>query len=887
MPNGTSAHDQCPWDARHPAVWFSRVLDPEALQLDPEALQTADCPAGQAVALIRHAEYPMPRTIAVAAADRPGEDPHQWLPGEGELVDLARQYVDRLADRWPQLREVQGALGSAGKDRVPGPGDLGWLGIGWGGGAQGDASADPRRSFWVLRRVGGAEDGAILDRTAVLLAARTTGGRSGEALGLGGDVGLRVVIHVALLDAGKAELRITGCTLSRLTAAGALLPLPKDLITAIAHDPASKAAQTLASLQHDLQFQAPPVIQGIRTGRLQPEGTLRITGEGARSDPRQHVVSAAKGKKRTRSARDDQPPRHFAFVADVSVADGRVVNTLFMQERLGNATTNQIGQSLTRWMTKEQLKREKHMPADARPSYREGVNLDVGQPDLPAGAPAMLGKPAKDYFNLDRKAELDATKGANELLVRMRQLGLVPEVYFKLARLPLALKLRAPMRGAPNGQDINAEVRPLGAGLSACKPWRASTRAATVDDQRPRLAVRFGVADLNQRFQRLDDKHQLRDVQHLSLAADQHWMWHEFGHVLNYASFGEMEFRFAHSAGDALGAIELDRAWQRLNPKAPPNDPRRFNSYPDVPLPRRHDRQAEAGWCWCGHRSMARLTGLSLKPNRRLGYFEEQLVSSALFRLYRSLGGDTPGLQQSASAHVTCLVMKAIALLGPDSIVPAYSADHFVSALIDADLGLPADGVLGPSAGRACKVIRWAFETQGLYATEDPGAVAEGPGKPPPVDLYIGDRRRESASDGGYHPVPLTWSNTGKEPWLADGRAVCRAADHLTITVGNRGQSAATGTTVAAWAWAPQGAWVPLDGTSTSTVPAADGQRHGESIVRMPLPRDLPPQSWVLVAASCDADPHFTLPTPMPDPSDPAALRRLLAYDNNIALALV
>jgi len=693
-------------------------------------------------------------------------------------------------------------------------------------------------------------------------------------------------MQVALRNATTAELRITGCTMSRLTAEGALQPLPPALITAIAHDPASREAQALALLQQDLQFLAPPVIQGIRTGRLQPKGTVRVTGEGARSDPQQHRHSVQPPDRgRQPSAPVDHPARHFAFVADVNVADGQVVNTLFMQERLGNAAANPIGESLTRWMAKEQFKRDQQKPADAGPSYRECAQLDVGQPELPAGAPAVLAVAAVDYFNLDRKAELDASKGGNDLLVCMRRLGLVPEAYFKLARLPLALTLRARMRGTPNGQGINAEVRSLGAGLSACKPWRNPAQAAPLDDQRPRLAVRFGVADVNQRFQRLDGEQRLRDVQYLSLAADWHWMWHEFGHVLNYASFGEMEFRFAHSAGDALGAIQLDREWQRLNPSAPLNDPARFNSYPGVPLPRRHDRQAEAGWCWCGRRGMARLTGLSLQPNRRLGYFEEQLVSSALFRLYRSLGGDTPDLRQSASAHVTCLVMKAIALLGPDSTVPAYSADHFVSALIDADLGLQADAVLGPSAGRASKVIRWAFEAQGLYATDDPAQVAEGVGHPPPVDLYIADRRQAPATDGGYLPVPLAWSPVGDAPWLADGHAVCRAKDHLAITVRNRGQSAAGATTVDAWAWAPQGAWDYLGQVALDAVPGADGPRHGESIVRLALRTDLPPQTWVLVAVSCDADPHLTWPTPMPATSDQAALRSLVACDNNVALA--
>ena len=44
----------------------------------------------------------------------------------------------------------------------------------------------------------------------------------------------------------------------------------------------------------------------------------------------------------------------------------------------------------------------------------------------------------------------------------------------------------------------------------------------------------------------------------LGIAADARWIWHEIGHVLLTTSVGELEFRFAHSPGDALAAIVSD-----------------------------------------------------------------------------------------------------------------------------------------------------------------------------------------------------------------------------------------------------------------------------------------------------------------------------------------
>ena len=85
-------------------------------------------------------------------------------------------------------------------------------------------------------------------------------------------------------------------------------------------------------------------------------------------------------------------------------------------------------------------------------------------------------------------------------------------------------------------------------------------------------------------------------------------------------------------------------------------------------------------------------------------------------------------------------------------------------------------------------MIRWAFEAQGLYRN-----ITNAPGHPPPVDVYIPDRRplRDhpygdiTYGPGSYNPVSLEWdpreSGPGAPPiWQADQAASSwRAAKFL------------------------------------------------------------------------------------------------------------
>jgi hypothetical protein len=417
------------------------------------------------------------------------------------------------------------------------------------------------------------------------------------------------------------------------------------------------------------------------------------------------------------------------------------------------------------------------------------------------------------------------------------------------------------------------------------------------------LEVSFGWCDLAHRSRRPNDAGRER-AQPLGLAADARWAWHEFCHVLIFANLGELEFPFAHSAGDALAAIIADPDAKQVRPGA-----ERFITFPWVFTPRRHDRNALTGWCWCGRRNLARLPRSSANAPRqgRLGYFEEQLMSTSLFRLYRCIGGDSdPVACRSASDYTVYLVMSAIQLLGLQQAAPAYTVDQFVNALIHADLSagawkIAADWPEAPSprqvqrvGGCVHKVILWAFEQQGLNATTQSGETAEGPGLPPQVDIYIADRRSQGA--GGYGPVPLTLPAGQTPDWHAADAGIASAQGKLVVKVRNRGQEAATGVDVKCWVL-PAGAanpddpapWKPL-AASAGTPPTTVGLNSPATFRFDPVVGGLPLTGpyWVKASATCPADRSNLDPmttTPLADAVVPLA--DLVANDNNIGLRVL
>lgn len=526
----------------------------------------------------------------------------------------------------------------------------------------------------------------------------------------------------------------------------------------------------------------------------------------------------------------------------------------------------------------------------------------------------------------DAQGAIDAHLRGAELFARMLAYGIEPRAYFRFAKLPLVQRVRPEMRWAPDGELPNAEVRPF---MGAAEASLVSKLPQPKPRDPLQLLVKYGSADPIHRRKlpfvtstngrgRADGRVK---SQYLSVACDPRWAWHEFGHVLAFASTGELEFPFAHSAGDGLAAIAADPI-SRLATARDPEAEVRHLTFPWIEVPgRSHGRLAARGYGWCGCRNLTRLDFTASLERYHHNYFGEQILSSSLFRLYRCLGGDTRAqaddpkddvatlpepnpqdeeMRLSASDYCIYLIMRGISLLGPDSVAPGRTPDQFVSALIEADLGTGAWNVTATwpfnrdqrsmkrHGGRVHKVIRWAFEQQGLYATNNPTATSEEMGVPPSVDVFIADRGRR---DGGYAPIPLRSDGSN---WHAEPTSLRREGRSLIVKVQNRGDQPAEQTGLRAW-WAPVTApktaekaveqrlkWIPV---KSSAVPCDIGGRDGATMT-LDLPDAVSAPAWVLVSVDAPADPS-NLPRGVKPPSSWPELLELVAHDNNLALAKV
>ena len=345
----------------------------------------------------------------------------------------------------------------------------------------------------------------------------------------------------------------------------------------------------------------------------------------------------------------------------------------------------------------------------------------------------------------------------------------------------------------------------------------------------------------------------------VGIAADRRVPLHEFGHALLWDHVGSPNFGFCHSAGDTLGAILSDPVSLA---------PDRFVTFPFVNIGRRHDRDVAAGWAWGGTQDDTQ-------------YGSEQILSTLLFRVYRSTGGDdtAQAVQEFAARYLAFLIIKAIGTL----TVTTTNPEVFATALMDADESTVS--FEGHPGGAWHKVIRWSFERQGLY--QPPGAptpVAQ-PGAPPTVDVYIDDGRA-----GAYAPYLPDFSatadiwnrqlpdgGTAHEPPLAD------FPNYVYVRVRNRGTQAATDVDVKLFEAEPASglnwpsAWTPAATPQlAATGPITTG---GQTVVG--------PFTWtphvagvvcLLASSSATGDPSNadTVNGPLPH-------WRLVPFDNNLA----
>ena len=204
----------------------------------------------------------------------------------------------------------------------------------------------------------------------------------------------------------------------------------------------------------------------------------------------------------------------------------------------------------------------------------------------------------------------------------------------------------------------------------------------------------------------------------VGIACDWRVVLHEFGHALLWDSVNSANFGFAHGAGDSLGAILNDPGSLA---------PDRFVTFPWTIITRRHDRPV-ASWAWGG-------------PNDLSGYFSEQILSTTLFRFYRSIGGDSASvtMQRLAARYATYLIVRGIGSLATSPITATPMATIFATALQTADISTTS--FEGQPGGAYAKVMRWAFEKQGLYQPAGAPTPVTTAGAPPAVDVYIDDGR--------------------------------------------------------------------------------------------------------------------------------------------------
>ncbi len=284
-------------------------------------------------------------------------------------------------------------------------------------------------------------------------------------------------------------------------------------------------------------------------------------------------------------------------------------------------------------------------------------------------------------------------------------------------------------------------------------------------------------------------------------------VWHEFGHGLLWDHVNSPNFGFAHSAGDALACILNDPGSQALD---------RFMTFPWVTagtpgIDRRHDRAVSAGWAWFG-------------PQYNTQYNGEQILSTTLFRLYRSIGGDALGslsTQTRAAQTTAYLIFKGIGLLSSTTQFP----EVFVTNLQNADLN--TGNFKGIPGGALHKVVRWAFEKQGLFqaaAAPGQGNTVNGVGNPPNVDVYINDGRNgEYPYQSNHWSCQDMWVRRAADAGATHQEPVVGQTNYMYVRVKNRGLQAANGVHVDAYHAFPGSGltfpddWMAMD---TPTLPA-------------------------------------------------------------------
>ncbi len=412
-----------------------------------------------------------------------------------------------------------------------------------------------------------------------------------------------------------------------------------------------------------------------------------------------------------------------------------------------------------------------------------GPRIVIESPNPLVIDPPEAPEPLNFTSRSDEFAAVSAYYHTDAMMRMIEGFGFNLDSYFADVNLPITVVHRAKLPVGPSSRDgraINAFMVPDIA--SQGRPWD--------------VRILFGLGDLS------DWRAPI------GIATDQRWVWHEFCHVLILAATGRSEFHFAHSAGDALAAIMSDPAATPMGQ----DQQIRGMTFPFVGAPqRRHDRCVTCGWGWRG--TLYDRPKPTYSISDPAGYRAEQILSSTLFRLYEAVGGQalTPAgnpdqARRWTAAHYVCyLIVRAIRSLPYASTLPTYDPLLFATALQSADVGTQSFNFTCPEyggpghqsrrvGGALRKVVRWAFEKQGLYHPGAPRPRNQA-GEPPAVDIYIED----AAGRRGEYGFTDNWHANRHWLWIRhapDGRPTPQAPllnqdNYVYVKVGNRGSDTA------------------------------------------------------------------------------------------------
>ena len=864
-----------PWNPNHPAVF-----------VEP--------PTGLPVALVRHDGYPYEEVWDEAGT------------GWSGLFDIANRYLARANTRLQLPPEwLADLLDNPSISTLPETA-LYWL----------RDSTDPRHSYWVTRQAGldapsRPRTGTVLDRTAVLLAGLWFAAPTMSApTPLFGGQGLRILIQTGPPAAQN---------LIRITSVASTLPQPpvERMSAALLEHSAERIARA---------FGLPDEVEVVEVG-------VRLPSEHEKQSP----IIFAKTAILPNYADDDHPYEETSYLlvmrandkfpdrleplarrpliasadADLFVQDPisrngakhftrlrpsrswlvldpeRVVNT-----PLGNLPTG-TGPNV------RLVDPDPHVPPD--PDFWV-TNSRLVDPPLAESATKEVAPSVHDHVRTNTFAAVNAFYHTSDLFQRMRQYGLSPADYFKFIERPIDVRYRAGIvPGYGDGRTVNAQVRWTLRPDSAGKPSKGT------------IEVRFALGDLESAVGRLPaNMPSAVEKSPLGVASDPRWCWHEYSHVLITAAVGDLEFRFAHSAGDALAAILSDPGSELANNQNATlaNDgPWRGVTFPWVLIPRRHDRAARDGWSWTGPLYQREVYFVVPGLSDKRGYWAEQILSSSLFRLYRAIGGDSQTIsggkpvpavseRQKAADYCAYLIMRTIQSLGFAGVTPSTSPGQFAELMRNVETATAtAPGPGGYVGGTVQKVVRWAFERQGLSAMPAPSPTVSGADEVATVDLHIEDLRPKP--EGPYSPVDLlgsAWRAHPKSLWVK--KFPLSATRRIRVKVQNRGAAAATNTRVDVWVAPVVGGVIPdypdnkwqLVGSKTGTVPGRTGSTRGAKTFG-PFswtPPSAPQAYAILAAASCGADLSNIDPaTKHPCVSVASPINILVACDNNLGLITV